>query len=60
MFVEDAHGQPPNIPFWFGVTMWRSDELSRAVSDLTVDLSLTQNIVDCSHKYGISEGYYVE
>lgn len=32
--VEDAAGQPPNIPFWFGVQMWRSDELSRAVSDL--------------------------
>ncbi len=39
VFVEDAHGQPPNIPFWFGVTMWRSDELSKAVSDLTHDLA---------------------
>ncbi len=39
VFVEDAHGQPPNIPFWFGVSMWRSDELSKAVSDLTLDLS---------------------
>jgi ATP-dependent Lhr-like helicase len=38
VFVEDAHGQPPNIPFWFGVTMWRSDKLSKAVSDLTHDL----------------------
>jgi ATP-dependent Lhr-like helicase len=38
VFVEDAHGQPPNIPFWFGVTMWRSDELSKAVSDLSLDL----------------------
>jgi ATP-dependent Lhr-like helicase len=32
VFVEDAAGQPPNIPFWFGVQMWRSDELSHAVS----------------------------
>ncbi|WP_154223934.1 DEAD/DEAH box helicase [Marinicella rhabdoformis] len=32
VFVEDANGQPPNIPFWFGVTMWRSDTLSEAVS----------------------------
>jgi ATP-dependent Lhr-like helicase len=32
VFVEDAAGQPPNIPFWFGVQMWRSDELSAAVS----------------------------
>ncbi|TDR20864.1 DEAD/DEAH box helicase [Marinicella litoralis] len=38
VFVEDAAGQPPNIPFWFGVQMWRSDELSRAVSDLRHDL----------------------
>jgi ATP-dependent Lhr-like helicase len=34
VFVEDAAGQPPNIPFWFGVQMWRSDELSSAVSNL--------------------------
>ncbi len=34
VFVEDAAGQPPNIPFWFGVQMWRSDELSQAVSNL--------------------------
>jgi ATP-dependent Lhr-like helicase len=30
--VEDAHGQPPNIPFWFGEAPGRSDELSLAVS----------------------------
>ncbi|MGR9051211.1 MAG: DEAD/DEAH box helicase [Gammaproteobacteria bacterium] len=34
VFVEDAHGQPPNIPFWFGEAPGRSDELSEAVSDL--------------------------
>jgi len=38
VFVEDAAGQPPNIPFWFGVQMWRSDELSLAVSELRQDL----------------------
>jgi ATP-dependent helicase Lhr and Lhr-like helicase len=32
--VEDAHGQPPNIPFWLGEAPARSDELSRAVSRL--------------------------
>lgn len=52
VLVEDAHGLPPNIPFWFGVTMWRSDELSKAVSDLTVDLSQEDNIAD---KYKIPE-----
>jgi ATP-dependent Lhr-like helicase len=34
VFVEDAHGQPPTIPFWFGEAPGRSDELSLAVSDL--------------------------
>ena len=32
--VEDARGQPPNIPFWFGEAPGRSDELSAAVSRL--------------------------
>ncbi len=39
VFVEDAQGQPPNIPFWFGVTMWRSDALSAAVSDIRKQLA---------------------
>ncbi|MBN8281008.1 MAG: DEAD/DEAH box helicase, partial [Gammaproteobacteria bacterium] len=34
VFVEDAHGQPPNIPFWFGEAPGRSDELSAAVCRL--------------------------
>nr|WP_305907560.1 crosslink repair DNA glycosylase YcaQ family protein [Methylomarinum sp. Ch1-1]MDP4520322.1 helicase-related protein [Methylomarinum sp. Ch1-1] len=33
--VEDAHGQPPNIPFWFGEAPGRSNELSQAVSELS-------------------------
>jgi ATP-dependent Lhr-like helicase len=32
--VEDAHGQPPSIPFWLGESPARSDELSAAVSEL--------------------------
>ncbi len=32
--VEDARGQPPNIPFWFGEAPARSAEFSAAVSDL--------------------------
>ncbi|HEY3011787.1 MAG TPA: DEAD/DEAH box helicase, partial [Gemmatimonadales bacterium] len=32
--VEDAHGQPPSIPFWLGESPARSDELSAAVSKL--------------------------
>jgi ATP-dependent Lhr-like helicase len=34
VLVEDAKGQPPTIPFWFGDAPGRSDELSLAVSDL--------------------------
>ncbi|NNE06742.1 MAG: DEAD/DEAH box helicase, partial [Xanthomonadales bacterium] len=34
VLVEDAHGQPPTIPFWFGDRPGRSDELSDAVSRL--------------------------
>ena len=39
MFVQDAHGQPPNIPFWFGEAPGRTAELSVAVSRLRQDLA---------------------
>ncbi len=32
--VADARGMPPTIPFWLGEAPARSDELSKAVSDL--------------------------
>jgi ATP-dependent Lhr-like helicase len=32
--VEDAHGQPPSIPFWLGEAPGRTEELSAAVSRL--------------------------
>jgi ATP-dependent Lhr-like helicase len=52
VFVEDAHGQPPNIPFWFGEAPGRSRELSEAVSDLseTVDRLLEQG-GDAAHDF---------
>lgn len=34
VFVEDAHGAPPSVPFWFGEAPARSDELSKHVSEL--------------------------
>lgn len=42
--VVDAHGQPPNIPFWFGEAPGRSDVLSLYVSQLreNIDLLLQQ------------------
>ncbi len=41
--VEDAHGQPPSIPFWLGEAPGRSNELSCSVSRLRkeVDERLT-------------------
>ena len=36
--VADAKGAPPTIPFWLGEAPARSDELSRAVSDLRTEV----------------------
>ncbi|HEY4211463.1 MAG TPA: DEAD/DEAH box helicase [Steroidobacteraceae bacterium] len=36
--VEDAHGQPPSIPFWLGEAPGRSNELSAAVSRLREEI----------------------
>ena len=35
VWVEDAHGLPPSIPFWLGEAPGRSLELSAAVSDFS-------------------------
>jgi ATP-dependent Lhr-like helicase len=46
--VENANGQPPNIPFWLGEAPGRSDELSHAISRLRgeIDVRLAQGSVD--------------
>jgi ATP-dependent Lhr-like helicase len=52
VLVEDAHGQPPTIPFWFGDRPGRSDELSTAVSDLRLqleDILATDGVAAASH-----------
>ena len=43
---EDAHGEPPSIPFWLGEAPGRSDELSASVSRLRteVEASLERGI----------------
>src|SRR5881296_3937405 len=48
--VEDAKGQPPGIPFWLGEAPARTDELSKAVSDLRCEIEkqLAGNIELCS------------
>ena len=35
VLVEDARGQPPSMPFWFGEALGRTDELCHAVSRLS-------------------------
>jgi ATP-dependent Lhr-like helicase len=42
--VADAKGAPPTIPFWLGEAPARSDELSRAVSDLRRDLDASLDV----------------
>jgi ATP-dependent Lhr-like helicase len=37
--VSDAHGAPPTIPFWLGEAPARSDELSKAVSEMRKDIA---------------------
>ncbi|KAG9544682.1 hypothetical protein KCV01_g24751, partial [Aureobasidium melanogenum] len=37
--VEDAQGQPPNIPFWLGEAPGRTDELSNGVSRLRGEIA---------------------
>ncbi|HEY4090316.1 MAG TPA: DEAD/DEAH box helicase [Luteibacter sp.] len=37
--VEDAQGQPPNIPFWLGEAPGRTDELSIGVARLRSDIA---------------------
>ena len=39
LVVEDAHGAPPNIPFWLGEAPGRTIELSSEVSRLRTELA---------------------
>ena len=41
--VEDAHGQPPSIPFWLGEAPSRSHELSMSVSRLREEIAARIN-----------------
>jgi len=36
--VEDAHGQPANMPFWLGEAPGRTAELSQSVSDFRAEV----------------------
>jgi ATP-dependent helicase Lhr and Lhr-like helicase len=53
--VKDAHGAPPTIPFWLGEAPARSDELSRAVSDLRSDAETRLTTGWLTAEAGLSE-----
>jgi ATP-dependent Lhr-like helicase len=56
VYAEDAHGQPPNIPFWFGEAPGRSDELSEAVSALRAGLDARlERGRETAHRYVTEE-----
>jgi ATP-dependent Lhr-like helicase len=46
VLVEDAHGQPPTIPFWVGEGPARTAELSDEVSDLRREIDTRLNTDD--------------
>jgi ATP-dependent helicase Lhr and Lhr-like helicase len=39
MLVEDAHGAPPNVPFWRGEAPARTEELSQQLGELRKEIS---------------------
>ena len=45
VLVEDAHGQPPSVPFWTGEAPQRTMELSEFVSELRVEIDRRTNDV---------------
>jgi ATP-dependent helicase Lhr and Lhr-like helicase len=54
--VQDAQGQPPNIPFWFGEAPGRSDVLSKAVSRLRETMNdLLQKGMDAAQAWLVNE-----
>ena len=59
VFVEDAKGQPPNLPFWLGEAPGRTDELSLAVSNLrqSVDSQLEKGVT--STKQWLVKNYQI-
>ncbi|HEY2960967.1 MAG TPA: DEAD/DEAH box helicase [Pyrinomonadaceae bacterium] len=53
--VEDAHGQPPSIPFWLGEAPARSHELSVSVSRLREEVASRINAAPSVNPEAVSE-----
>ena len=56
--VEDAHGQPPSIPFWNGEAPGRTIELSREVARLREDIFIAT--ADRSLRSRLGTGFAVD
>ena len=55
LFVSDAGGAPPSIPFWQGEAPGRTVELSEAVSDLREELERRVVDLEAAQKWLIEE-----
>lgn len=55
LFVSDAGGAPPSIPFWQGEAPGRTAELSEAVSDLRGELERRVVDLDAAQEWLIEE-----
>jgi ATP-dependent Lhr-like helicase len=56
VYVEDARGQPPTLPFWFGEAPGRSEELSQSVSRLRATVSgLVEQGTDVTEHWLVNE-----
>ncbi|WAN08475.1 DEAD/DEAH box helicase [Stutzerimonas balearica] len=56
--VEDARGQPPNIPFWIGEAPGRSDALSLAVARLREEVG--QRLAQAAGELQVALAWLVE
>jgi ATP-dependent Lhr-like helicase len=54
--VEDAHGQPPGVPFWLGEALARSEELSAEVSRLRREVGERLNDREAAVRWLTAEG----
>ncbi|MFQ5931909.1 MAG: DEAD/DEAH box helicase, partial [Nitrospiraceae bacterium] len=55
VWVEDAHGAPPTVPFWLGEAPARTTELSKAVSELRSNVAERANNVSAAVGWLVSE-----
>src|SRR5712675_1511300 len=58
--VEDAHGQPPSIPFWLGEAPGRSDELSAAVARLRSEIGQRLEGAAAGASYAAASHWLIE